>query len=88
MTEHEMSQITGADCLGPCCIDDYWAHAAAEYFASIDALDAAATALGCVLPSPYMALSFLGLAVVPELRLTDMGLVDVALSRLVPFGAD
>lgn len=63
-------------------------HTLAETRDDLDALDAAATALGCVLPSPYMALSFLGLAVVPELRLTDMGLVDVALSRLVPFGAD
>ena len=37
--------------------------------------------LGCV-PSPYMALSSLGLAV-PELRLTDMGLVDVPQGRLI-----
>jgi len=55
---------------------------------ALDALDAAAKALGCSLPSPYMALSFLGLAVVPELRLTDMGLVDVPQGRLVPLAAD
>lgn len=55
---------------------------------ALNALDAAARELGCELPSPYMALSFLGLAVVPELRLTDMGLVDVPLGRLVPFAAD
>ena len=55
---------------------------------ALNALDAAARELGCELPSPYMALSFLGLAVVPELRLTDMGLVDVPLGRLVSFGAD
>lgn len=42
MTEHELSRITGADCMGPCCIDAYWAHAAEEYFASVDALDAGA----------------------------------------------
>ena len=42
MTEHELSRIFGGDCLGPCCAAEYWAHAAAEYFASIDALDAAA----------------------------------------------
>ncbi len=52
----------------------------------LDALDAAAQAMGCTLPSPYMALSFLGLAVVPELRLTDMGYVDVPKGRVVPFG--
>ena len=53
----------------------------------LDDLDAAARALGCELPSPYMALSFLGLAVIPELRLTDLGLVDVTARRLVPFSA-
>lgn len=55
---------------------------------ALDALDDAASSLGCRLPSPYMALSFLGLAVVPELRLTDQGLVDVPQGRLVPFAAD
>src|SRR5690606_33574510 len=54
---------------------------------ALDGLDEAARGLGCTLPSPYMALSFLGLAVVPELRLTDVGLVDVPKGRVVPFGA-
>jgi adenine deaminase len=31
-----------------------------------------------------MVLSFLGLAVIPELRLTDYGLVDVHKGALVP----
>ncbi len=33
--------------------------------------------LGCVLDDPFMALSFLALPVIPELKLTDRGLVDV-----------
>lgn len=35
-----------------------------------------------------MALSFLGLAVIPDLKLTDHGLVDVRRARLVevPYG--
>jgi adenine deaminase len=33
--------------------------------------------LGCALPAPFAALSFLALPVIPELRLTDLGLVDV-----------
>lgn len=41
------------------------------------ALDRAASKLGNTLPGPFMTLSFLGLAVIPELRLTDKGLVDV-----------
>ena len=52
------------------------------------ALEAAAKALGVILPDPYMALSFLGLAVIPELRLTDLGLVDVRQGRLVPLAVE
>jgi adenine deaminase len=44
----------------------------------------AARTLGCLLPRPFMALSFLALPVIPELKLTDRGLVDVARSALVP----
>jgi len=45
--------------------------------------------LGGVLPDPFMALSFLALPVIPELKLTDFGLVDVHRFRVVPlFGAD
>jgi len=36
-----------------------------------------ATARICALPEPFMSLSFLALPVIPELRLTDRGLVDV-----------
>ncbi len=46
-------------------------------------------ALGGTLPDPFMALSFLALPVIPELKLTDRGLVDVNRFRLVPlFGED
>ena len=51
---------------------------------ALDALDLAAESLGNRLTSPFMALSFLGLPVIPSLRLTDMGLVDVESGRLVP----
>ena len=33
--------------------------------------------LGCTLADPVMTMSFLALAVIPTLKLTDMGLVDV-----------
>jgi len=55
-----------------------------EVVAALDELDAAAASLGVTLPSPLMALSFLGLAVIPELKLTDHGLVDVVAGRIVP----
>jgi adenine deaminase len=45
-----------------------------------DQLDAVTTAvrqLGCAVPAPFMAMSFLALPVIPHLKLTDRGLVDV-----------
>jgi len=44
----------------------------------------AAAGLGCALEEPFMALSFLALPVIPELKLTDMGLVDVNKFEIVP----
>jgi adenine deaminase len=40
--------------------------------------------LGGRLPDPFMALSFLALPVIPELKLTDLGLVDVNRFQVVP----
>jgi adenine deaminase len=37
----------------------------------------ASTKLGITISAPFMQLSFLGLSVLPELRITDLGLVDV-----------
>ena len=45
--------------------------------------NAASRELGCRLTDPYMTLSFLGLEVIPELKLTDLGLVDVTRFALV-----
>ncbi len=41
------------------------------------ALRKAASRLGCRVKDPFMALSFLALPVIPDLKLTDLGLVDV-----------
>jgi adenine deaminase len=57
----------------------------AEVRAALDAVEAAARALGAHGAGTMMTLSFLGLAVIPALRLTDHGLVDVVAARLVPF---
>jgi adenine deaminase len=46
-------------------------------------LEQAARDLGAGLPSPFAALSFLALPVIPELRLTDLGLVDVNAFKLL-----
>jgi adenine deaminase len=42
-----------------------------------------AASLGNLPPSPFAILSFLALPVIPELRLTDLGLVDVNESKLI-----
>jgi len=52
------------------------------------ALNRAARRLGCPLPSPFMTLSFLALPVIPHLKLTDRGLVDVDSFRPVPLFED
>jgi adenine deaminase len=49
----------------------------------LNRLEQVATQLGTRLPSPFSTLSFVALPVIPELRLTDLGLVDVAQFRLI-----
>jgi adenine deaminase len=44
----------------------------------------AARSLGCTLEAPFQHLSFLALSVIPSLKLTDRGLVDVDRFELVP----
>ena len=52
--------------------------------AEVEALTRASQALGCTLPDPLMTMSFLALAVIPSLKLTDLGLVDVGRFEIVP----
>jgi adenine deaminase len=49
----------------------------------LDLLHSAARKLGCSLDSPYMVLAFLALPVIPKLKLTDKGLVDVEKFQIV-----
>jgi adenine deaminase len=48
----------------------------------------AARRLGCTLPSPFQSLAFLALSVIPKLKITDRGLVDVDRFELVPLAAE
>ena len=50
----------------------------------LDRALAAAHELGSPLHDPFMAMSFLALEVIPSLKLTDQGLVDVDRFELVP----
>jgi adenine deaminase len=51
---------------------------------SVEAVTEAARSLGCTLPDPLMTMSFLALPVIPTLKLTDRGLVDVNRFDFVP----
>jgi adenine deaminase len=47
----------------------------------------AARELGCTYPSPFQTMAFLALSVIPKLKITDRGLVDVDRFELVPLAA-
>ncbi|HEY3765258.1 MAG TPA: adenine deaminase [Gaiellales bacterium] len=52
------------------------------------ALGEAARALGCTLDAPFHTLGFLALSVIPALKITDRGLIDVGAFRVVGLHAD
>ncbi len=51
--------------------------------AGFESIESAARDLGVKLPAPFAALSFLALPVIPELKLTDLGMVDVGAFKLI-----
>jgi adenine deaminase len=61
---------------------------AEELRAEMEGIERAATDLGCAVPNPFMAMSFLALPVIPRLKLTDKGLVDVKEFDFVPLFED
>jgi adenine deaminase len=60
----------------------------ADVVKNVAALHVAARQLGCKLPAPFMALSFLALPVIPHLKLTDKGLIDVDKFAPIALAAD
>ncbi len=56
---------------------------AEEVVSSLRALEEAIRGLGCMVEDPFMTLSLLALPVIPELRITDRGLVDVREMRII-----
>ena len=49
---------------------------------------AAAKSLGCTFPAPFQTMSFLALSVIPKLKITDRGLIDVDRFEIAPLTAD
>lgn len=50
---------------------------AQEVQADIKKLEQAAHTIGCKIDDPFMSMAFLSLSVIPELKITDKGLIDV-----------
>ena len=50
---------------------------------ALEQLHAASKAIGCLLPEPFLQLAFLSLPVIPSLKLTDRGLMDVDAFKLI-----
>jgi adenine deaminase len=72
----------------PCPIGGLLSDRPAEEVArAVRAVDGAARDLGVTLRAPFMAMSFLALSVVPELKITDRGLVDTVRFELVSLDA-
>ena len=59
-----------------------------EVSALVEQLEGAWRELGCTMVSPFMTMAGLSLACLPELRLTDRGLVDCTAFRFVPLEAE
>ncbi|HXH95758.1 MAG TPA: adenine deaminase, partial [Gaiellaceae bacterium] len=60
----------------------------AEVLAASEAINAAVQSLGVRFPHPFQVLAFLALSVIPSLKITDRGLVDVDRFQLVPLAAE
>ena len=56
---------------------------AEEASQKLEKLHTSVNGLGCMIDSPFMALAFLALPVIPRLKLTDKGLVDVKSFRTI-----
>jgi adenine deaminase len=59
-----------------------------EVVAQSRACNEAATTLGCTVPTPFLTLSFLALSVIPKLKITDRGLVDVDSFEIVALAGE
>ena len=60
----------------------------AEVHERLRSMEGRLKSMGVTMAAPFMTLSFLALSVIPELKITDQGLVDVNRFELVPLGID
>lgn len=62
-------------------------HSIEKILYELKEMEKATAHLGMTIPAPFMVLSFLALPVIPHLKLTDKGLVDVDAFSLIPLMA-
>jgi adenine deaminase len=60
----------------------------AEVHERLRSMEKRLAGMGVTMASPFMTLSFLALSVIPELKITDRGLVDVGRVEVVPLGVE
>ncbi len=60
----------------------------AQVYERLSSMERRLTGMGVSIAAPFMTLSFLALSVIPELKITDRGLVDVVRFELVPLGVE
>jgi len=60
----------------------------AEVDRTLTAMERMLLDMGVTIQAPFMTMSFLALSVIPDLKITDRGLVDVKRFQLVPLEAD
>jgi adenine deaminase len=60
----------------------------AEVHDRIRSMERRLATMGVTTAAPFMTLSFLALSVIPELKITDRGLVDVNRFELVPLAIE
>src|SRR6266542_1485214 len=72
----------------PCPIGGLLSDRPAEEVAgAVEQMEAASHDLGARIAAPFMTMSFMALSVIPELKITDRGLVDTVRFELVPLEA-
>ncbi len=72
----------------PCPIGGLLSDRPAEEVAGeVEQMEAASHDLGARIAAPFMTMSFMALSVIPELKITDRGLVDTVRFELVPLEA-
>jgi len=59
-----------------------------EVHQRMSSMEARLKEMGVTMAAPFMTLSFLALSVIPELKITDRGLVDVTRFELVPLAVE